>query len=205
MLLAGDEETYRLIEAMLRRCRACYRTKKIHLGMDEAMNLGLGGYLKKNGYHESFDIMLRHVERVGALARKHGFEPMMWSDMYFRCASPNDDYYEDDIEIPQTVIDAAPADMTLVYWDYYHDDEAFYDRYIRLHQKFAAPLRFAGGMWTWLGPAVDYDVFFKKAEPALRACLGNGVTDVMITTWGDDGGETSPQAMLLGLQAWAEF
>ena len=61
MLLAGDEETYRLIEAMLRRCRACYRTKKIHLGMDEAMNLGLGGYLKKNGYHESFDIMLRHV------------------------------------------------------------------------------------------------------------------------------------------------
>ena len=35
--LAGDEETYRLIEAMLRRCRACYRTKKIHLGMDEAM------------------------------------------------------------------------------------------------------------------------------------------------------------------------
>lgn len=28
------------------------------------MNLGLGGYLKKNGYHESFDIMLRHVERV---------------------------------------------------------------------------------------------------------------------------------------------
>ena len=204
VLLAGDEETYRLIEAMLRRCRACYRTKKIHLGMDEAMNLGLGGYLKKNGYHESFDIMLRHVERVGALARKHGFEPMMWSDMYFRCASPNDDYYEDDIEIPQTVIDAAPADMTLVYWDYYHDDEAFYDRYIRLHQKFAAPLRFAGGMWTWLGPAVDYDVFFKKAEPALRACLGNGVTDVMITTWGDDGGETSPQAMLLGLQAWAE-
>ena len=205
VLLAGDEETYRLIEAMLRRCRACYRTKKIHLGMDEAINLGLGGYLKKNGYHESFDIMLRHVERVGALARKHGFEPMMWSDMYFRCASPNDDYYEDDIEIPQTVIDAAPADMTLVYWDYYHDDEAFYDRYIRLHQKFAAPLRFAGGMWTWLGPAVDYDVFFKKAEPALRACLGNGVTDVMITTWGDDGGETSPQAMLLGLQAWAEF
>lgn len=55
--------------------------------------------------------------------------------------------------------------MTLVYWDYYHDDEAFYDRYIRLHQKFAAPLRFAGGMWTWLGPAVDYDVFFKKRSP----------------------------------------
>lgn len=26
----------------------------------------------------------------------------MWSDMY-RCASPNDDYYEDDIGDPQTL------------------------------------------------------------------------------------------------------
>ena len=54
--------------------------------MDAAMNLGLG-------------LSLIHIlERVGALARKHGFEPRMWSDRYFRCASPNDDYYEDDIE-----------------------------------------------------------------------------------------------------------
>ncbi|MFQ7004917.1 MAG: hypothetical protein ACLRRT_15365 [Ruthenibacterium lactatiformans] len=43
VLLAGDEETYRLIEAMLRRCRACYRTKKYTWAWTEAMNLGLAG------------------------------------------------------------------------------------------------------------------------------------------------------------------
>ena len=205
VLLAEEDETYRLIEAMLRQCRECYRTEKIHLGMDEAMNLGLGNYLKKHGYQESFSIMLRHVRRVRELALRYGFTPMMWSDMYFRCASPNDDYYEDDITIPEWVIREAPEDMELVYWDYYHDQKAFYDRYLKLHRQFKAPLRFAGGMWTWLGPAIDYDVFFKNAEPALQACLENGVENVMITTWGDDGGETSPQAMLLGLQAYAEF
>ena len=205
VLLADEDETYRLIEAMLRQCRACYRTDKIHLGMDEAMNLGLGNYLKKHGYQKSFSIMLRHVQRVRELAHRYGFSPMMWSDMYFRCASANGDYYEDEISIPEWVLREAPQDVELVYWDYYHDQQRFYDRYLKLHRQFRAPLRFAGGLWTWLGPAVDYDVFFKNAEPALRACLENGVENVLLTSWGDDGGETSPQAMLLGLQAYAEF
>lgn len=205
VLLVGEEKTYQLIEAMLRQCRECFRTHRIHVGMDEAMNLGLGRYLKKNGFQNSFSIMLNHVQKVRELAHRYGFVPMMWSDMYFRCASPNNDYYEEEIQIPQWVLDAAPADVELVYWDYYHADQAFYDRYIRLHQQFKAPLRFAGGMWTWLGPAIDYDVFFQNAVPSLRSCLENGVTDVMLTTWGDDGGETSPQTMLLGFQAYAEF
>lgn len=205
VLLADEDSVYELIDAMFRQCRACYRTRKIHIGMDEAMNLGLGGYLKKHGFQDSFSIMLRHVNRVRDLAHKYQFSPMMWSDMYFRCASPDHNYYEDQISIPEWVSDSAPDDVELVYWDYYHPDQAFYDRYIRLHQQFKAPLRFAGGMWTWLGPAIDYDVFFKNSYPALCSCVEHGIRNVMLTSWGDDGGETSPQAMLLGLQAYAEF
>lgn len=205
VLLVDEEASYQLIEAMLRQCRKCYRTNKIHVGMDEAMNLGLGGYLKKHGYQDSFSLMQRHVERVLQLAKNYDFKPMMWSDMYFRCASPNNDYYEDEITIPSSVVETAPKDMELVYWDYYHEHKEFYDRYIKLHQQFEAPLHFAGGMWTWLGPAIDYEVFFKNAKPALLSCVENGVEHVMITTWGDDGGETSPQTILLGLQAYAEF
>lgn len=205
VLLVGSEEVYQLIDAMMRQCRRCFRTDKIHIGMDEAMNLGLGRYLKQNGYRESFSIMLAHVNRVAEIARQYGFSPMMWSDMYFRCASPRDDYYEDVVEIPARVREAAPRDVALVYWDYYHADEAFYDRYLTLHEQFGVPLYFAGGMWTWLGPAPDYEVFFRNAAPALAACRKHGVQQMLLTSWGDDGAETSPQAMLLGLQAWAEY
>lgn len=205
VLLADETGVYDLIEAMFRQCRSCYHTHKIHIGMDEAMNLGLGEYLKKHGFQNSFSIMLRHVSRVRDLAHKYQFHPMMWSDMYFRCASPGHNYYEDEIEIPEWVTDSAPEDVELVYWDYYHPEQSFYDRYIRLHQKFKSPLRFAGGMWTWLGPAIDYDVFFRNSYPALLSCVKHGIRNVMLTSWGDDGGETSPQAMLLGLQAYAEF
>lgn len=205
VLLAGCEEVYALIEAMIRQCRRCYRTDRIHIGMDEAMGLGLGRYLAQNGYRDSFSIMLAHVERVAKIARKYGFSPMMWSDMYFRCASPRGDYYEEEIQIPERVLRAAPRDVTLVYWDYYHPDEAFYDRYLTLHEQFGAPLCFAGGIWSWLGPAPDYDVFFRNAAPALAACRKHGVREALLTCWGDDGAETSPQALLAGLQAWAEY
>lgn len=199
------EESYVLIENMIAQCRQCYRTDKIHVGMDEAMNLGLGAYLRAHGFQDSFSIMERHVARVLEICQKYGFHPMMWSDMYFRCASPTGDYYEDDIQIPASVVEKAPKDMELVYWDYYHDEEGFYDNYIREHQKFPCSLRFAAGMWTWMGPAIDYDVFFRKTFPALRSCVRNGIRNVMLTTWGDDGAENSPQTMLLGLQAFAEF
>lgn len=205
VLLAGSEETYRLIEAMIRQCRRCYRTRRIHIGMDEAMGLGLGRYLAENGYRDSFSIMLDHVARVAAIAREYDFAPLMWSDMYFRCASPRGDYYEEELQIPEAVRRAAPKDVTLVYWDYYHPDEAFYDRYLTLHEGFGAPVCFAGGIWSWLGPAPDYDVFFRNATPALAACRKHGVEQVLLTCWGDDGAETSPQALLPGLQAWAEY
>lgn len=205
VLLVDEAETYRLIEAMFRQCRKCYRTGKIHVGMDEAMSLGLGKYLKKHGFQNSFSIMQAHIERVRRLAKKYGFHMMMWSDMYFRCASLKDEYYEEEISIPKSVQKSAPRDVELVYWDYYHDKKEFYDHYIKLHQQFQVPLRFAGGMWTWLGPAIDYDVFFKNTEPALLACKENGVQKVMLTSWGDDGGEATPQSMLLGFQAYAEF
>lgn len=162
MLQVDLEESYVLIENMIAQCRQCYRTDKIHVGMDEAMNLGLGAYLRAHGFQDSFSIMERHVARVLEICQKYGFQPMMWSDMYFRCASPTGDYYEDDIQIPASVVEKAPKDMELVYWDYYHDEEGFYDNYIREHQKFPCSLRFAAGMWTWMGPAIDYDVFFRK-------------------------------------------
>lgn len=205
VLLVDEESCYQLIEAMIAQCRSCYRTNRIHVGMDEAMNLGLGAYLRKHGYQDSFSLMQRHVRRVMEIAVQYQFRPMMWSDMYFRCASRTNDYYEENLVIPSSVIASAPEEMELVYWDYYHAEQSFYDHYIRLHQQFHAPLCFAGGMWTWLGPAPDYDVFLKNAKPALLSCMKNNISHVILTTWGDDGGETNPQAMLLGFQYYAEF
>ena len=84
ILLCGEEKTYTLIEAMIRTCRNCFRTKRIHIGMDEAHMMGLGKYLDRNGFEKREHIFCRHLDRVNSICQQYDFKPMIWSDMFFR-------------------------------------------------------------------------------------------------------------------------
>ncbi len=204
ILLAGDEKTYQFIEDMMKAASAPFRSKRIHIGMDEAHNLGLGKYLDKNGYQRRFDIMNKHLERVVGIASRFGLKPMIWSDMYFMLGSKSGNYYDPESVIPQDVIDNVPMDVRLVYWDYFHADEEFYREYIRRHKKFGSTPVFAGGIWTWIGFCTNYSKTFKTSNAALNACKAEGVREVIATIWGDNGNESNCFSALLGLQLYAE-
>ena len=205
VMLVGDDGVYDLIDRMIASAAQTYKSRRIHLGMDEAMDLGLGRYLQKNGYQNGFEIIKTHLDRVEKIVEKHGLKPMIWSDMYFRLGSPENMYYDEACKIPQEVIDGASKNISLVYWDYYHKNEAFYHDYIEKHQAFAASTIFAGGMWTWVGAAVNYPLFFKTSVPALQSCKDKGIKEVLLTAWGDNGAEANIQAFMPGLQVYAEF
>jgi len=190
VLFIDEEKTYDLIEAQIRSMRACMRTNRIHIGMDEAHGVGLGQYLLKNGMTDRHALLCRHLEKVVSICEKHGFRPIMWSDMFFRLGSKTNEYYDLEADVPQHVIDSIPA-VDLCYWDYYHEDEAFYDAMLTQHARMGEKIVFAGGVWTWSGflPQV------KKTEatmfPALAACAKHHVDTVFATLWGDDGAETN--------------
>lgn len=44
-LMVDNEDTYKFIENMIKTCRECFSTDKIHIGMDEAHGLGRGKFL----------------------------------------------------------------------------------------------------------------------------------------------------------------
>ncbi|HBR32085.1 MAG TPA: beta-N-acetylhexosaminidase [Clostridiales bacterium] len=205
VLMVGEEASYEFIENMLKAATAPYRSKRIHIGMDEAMDLGLGRYLKKNGYRASTDIISHHLKRVREILKKLGLEAMMWSDMYFRIASPSHSYYDLKNPIPQSVIDNAPDDISLVYWDYYNEDESVLSGMIKQHRRFKADTCFAGGIWTWCGPATDYDKSINTTVAALDQCRKLGVSEVFATAWGDNGAEANFLTVLYGLQLYAEM
>ncbi len=190
VLLIDDEKTYDLIEAQICAMRACMRTDRIHIGMDEAHGVGLGDYLLKNGMTDRHALLCRHLEKVVAICKRYGFRPIMWSDMFFRLGSKRNEYYDLEAKVPQHVIDSIPA-VDLCYWDYYHEDEAFYNTMLTAHERMGGKTVFAGGVWTWSGflPQV------KKTEatmfPALAACAKHHVDTVFATLWGDDGAETN--------------
>ncbi len=204
ILLVGSEETYTFIERMIRAASAPFRSRKIHIGMDEAHRLGLGKYLERHGYRQRFDIMNEHLQRVVGIAESMGLAPMIWSDMYFRLGSKTGGYYDLEAEIPDQVISGMPQKLQFVYWDYYHEDPSFYRAFIRKHKAFGSTPVFAGGIWTWNGIVPNYGKTWVTTNAALGACKTEGVREVFATMWGDNGAETSFFSGLAGLQLFAE-
>ena len=90
VLLCAEEKTYELIENMFQTLAECFTSRTVHIGQDEARELGLGQYLRKHGYQSQKDIFYNHLNRVCEIAKKYGFSPLMWSDMIF---SSSEEYH----------------------------------------------------------------------------------------------------------------
>jgi len=206
ILLVGEPDTHKFIDAMLRSCRECFSTNKIHIGMDEAHDVGLGRYLDKHGFQNRFDILTRHLAQVTEMSAGYGFESMMWSDMFFRLLSPTGGYNDAvNIPIPADLPEKIPANVSQVYWDYYTEDFDTYRAMAQKHRELGNKVIFAGGIWMWFGMGMNYGKTFRTTAPALKACREVGITDVFATMWGDDGAEVNIYAALLGMQLYAEY
>lgn len=204
ILMVDDPGTYEMIDRMIRAATSPLRSRRIHLGMDEADQVGLGRYLKKNGYKDRFKLMTGHLSKVIEIAHSYDLEPMIWSDMYFKAASKEGGYYERDTVLPEEVRSEMPAGVDFVYWDYYSEDEDHYRSMIRKHDGLGQRSVFAGGIWTFVGVNVNYDKTFATSSAALSACKLEKVDEIFATVWGDDGAETNYFTALPGMQLYAE-
>lgn len=207
VLLAGEESTYLLIERMIEQVASVYTTRRVHIGMDEAWDMGRGAYLDRNGYRSRFDIFNEHLEAVKDICVKHGLEPMIWSDMYFRIAGDRHDYYDRDVQIPSEVVERIPSGVSLVYWDYYHSSADDYTGMIAKHREMGREPIVASGVWTWGRLSYDHRKTQEAAVPCIKACRKEGVRELFFTMWGDDGAYCDFDSSLAGLafvseQAW---
>lgn len=205
ILLVGEEKTYKLLEQMISAVSGCFRSDRIHVGMDEAHAIGTGEYKKRHGERRTFDIMNDHLRCVCDVCSRLGLKPMMWSDMYFRMGSKTGDYYDLDAEIPQDVIDTIPENIQLVYWDYYHGDCEFYEKFIDLHFGLGREVIMAPGAWNWNHFWSALPFAYSGIEPCMRACKKKGIRQIFLTTWGDDGMENDIYSTLPAFQFFAEL
>ncbi|ERL65726.1 beta-N-acetylhexosaminidase [Schleiferilactobacillus shenzhenensis] len=201
ILLVDDPKTYTFLRHIIAAASAPFRTKKIHIGMDEAHDLGRGTYLDRHGLVDRTEIMLKHVRQVTAITKELGLHPIMWSDMWFEAAGHG--YYDPQTQFSDQLKAEIP-DVDLMYWDYYHDDETFYEQMIATHQELGRPVSLATGVWTWNGLAPNYGKTLATMNAGMVAAKVMGLTTVFATMWGDDGGETPFTAAALGIQNFAE-
>jgi len=202
VLMAGSEDTYAFIEAEISTMRKAFRSNRIHLGMDEAWDLGRGKYLKKNGYRDATTIIYEHLTRVLDIAKKYYEEPMIWSDMLFQSETGGGPYQ---VEPSQETVDNAPDGVTLVFWDYYTDNYDFYSRNLIQHNRFRNNVAFAGGVWTWHSWAPCLSRTMSTMKPAMQACVDHGVQTVIATKWGEDGTDCDLAKGIPGLAVFSEY
>lgn len=204
ILYTGKEETYAFIEKLLLSVKENFSTKRVHLGMDEAVLLGLGNYLKDNGYEKSSVLIKRHCERVLEICRKLGLSPMIWSDMYIT-SNTGKGYYEIDGTEDTTCWEKPSKDVSLVYWDYYHNDKKTYEKMLDIHNRISDHVIFAGGSWIWNGIAPNYSKTIECTAAALETCKKYNIKEVICTAWMDNGAETPVDAVLPGLALFAHL
>lgn len=205
ILLADNEETYEFIEKAIAACRKAFRTKKIHLGMDEAHMLGRGNHLDRFGYENGRDILVRHLKRVTEISKKYGFEPMIWSDMFYRVGSKTHLYYDTDVHFSDERPAEIPEELSLVYWDYYHEDPAFYNTMLKTHRELGKPIVFAGGLACWYGHLPRFEAAYNSSIAGLKAAAENQIDTVFATLWGDDGNECALDFILPYLSVYGSF
>ncbi len=204
ILLSGDEATYGLIRKFIRAASSCVRSKRIHLGMDEAHGLGSGRFKEKFGDKPPFDIINAHLARVRDICREEGLAPMIWSDMYFRLGSKTHEYYDMAWQIPQDALAGIPKDVQLVYWDYYHADVETYKKMIAFHRQLGSEPLMGGGVWTWSHMWCALPWSFTAVNACMQACREEGLKEVFMTMWGDEGMEVDIFSALPGIQYFCE-
>lgn len=205
ILLVDEPRTYELIDKMLSFWEDAVKSRRIHLGMDEAHGLGTGRYAELHGKKSAFDIINAHLKKVCALCAKHGFRPMIWSDMYFRIGSKTNDYYDLGSQPSEEVVKGVPEGLRLVYWDYYHDDKDFYSKFIAKHREIAGDPLMGSGVWTWNRFWYDHVYTKSTVVPCLEACREARLDEVFFTMWGDNGGFCDYDSAMAGLAYSAEL
>lgn len=205
ILMVGNPATYEFIEAEFRTMAEYFTSRRINIGLDEAHMLGLGKYLDTKGYKPRSELMLEHCLKVFEIARKYGFRPMMWSDMFFRTTSPVQAYYHIDKPMDAELVAKFPKDVDLVYWDYYNYDSELVDGMFKLHKDVSDNIVFAPGAWKWSGFSPNNRFAEKTCRVQHESCRKFGVTDVIVTAWGDNGNLASNYSMMPALQLWAEM
>ena len=199
VLMVDEPETYKLIEKMIRFWSEALTSRRIHIGMDETHDLGRGRFLDIHGYESGFELFNRHLGKVNAICKEAGLSPMIWSDMYFRLSNPDQDYYDLEHAVPEAVQKKIPQNVQLVYWDYYHQDAAMYEKMIQRHRDIGFDPVMGSGIWTWTRLWYDHKKTMQTAVPCIQACRKQKVSELFFTMWGDNGAYCNYDSSLAGI------
>ena len=198
VFMAREEKTFAFVEELIKTSSSALRSKRIHIGMDEAEDMGRGKFMRKHGYVPAIEIFDEYMNRLIEITDKYGLTPMMASDMYMKLYSKKHYYYDKDIEFPADIKERIP-NVQLCFWHY--GEEPYCDDYmLKKHKETGKDILFTSGFWDWYNIFPDHEYCFDATDFSLKACRNNDVNELIAATF--NSGEYL--GALLGLSFTAE-
>ncbi len=205
IMLVDSPETEALIRKMIKFWSEALRSRRIHVGMDEAHGLGRGKHQTLHGAESETSLMTRHLDLVSGICKENGLAPMIWSDMFFRMTNKNHEYYDYTSPFPAGLKKQIDPSTQLVYWDYYHTDCSDYRKMISRHRELGKEPVVASGIWTWVRMWYDHRKTMDTALPCIDVCRQEKIKDLFFTMWGDDGAYCNWDSSLAGIVRCADL
>ena len=205
ILLVDSPESEALIRKMISFWSSALKSRRIHIGMDEAHGLGRGKYQTLHGAVPESELMTRHLKKVSQICQENDLAPMIWSDMFFRMTNKDHEYYDFTSPFPAEVKKQLDKSTQLVYWDYYHASSTDYRKMISRHRELGKEPVMASGIWTWSRLWYDHRQTMRTAIPCIEACRQEKVSELFFTMWGDDGAYCNIDSALAGIIRCADL
>lgn len=205
-LSVDKEASYVFIKEMLEAATAPFRSKRVHIGMDEAWGLGRGrASISKFGLRSQEELFLSHLKKVSKIAEDLGLEPIIWNDFLFCLNSGSGiSKYDAETEIPADIMAQIPKNVSLVYWHYGEEVMGCDDHMVAKNLEFGNDVIYAGGLMMWTFPIPENEFSFLAAEEGLLASKKHGLKEVFTTLWCYDKVGCDCMLSILHLQQFAE-
>ena len=200
------DASYVFIREMLTESTKCFRSKRVHIGMDEAWGLGRSfKTVKKYGCRDQQELFVEHLNKVIKITDELGLRAMIWNDFVFCLNSATGtSKYRPDTVVPKEIIDRFPNNIDLVFWHYGEEALDCDDDMLKKNLEFGSNVIFCGGLMMWTSPLPENQFSYLNTENGLLAAKNNGINEVFTALWcyGKQGCDIF--TTLLHLQQYAE-
>ncbi len=196
VLSVGKKETAEFLHGLLDAATNAFDSRWIHVGMDEPWDLGRGTTFEVGKPIDPRELYLAQLELVSRLCEERKLKMMYWGDVVIGQHS--------DPAMNSAQAARLPKQAEVVFWDYYHEDEGFYERRIGEYRAMGYEPIVAPGVWNWDRLWGLYEKCKRTSGPMLRVAKRHRLDRALMTMWGDDGQECSWRSNLPALCFYAE-
>lgn len=193
VLNVNSEHVDSLLNSLLKFCQTNFKSKSIHIGMDEANDLGRGYYLRDMAYTSQADIFISHLKKMYNKCIDIGYnEVIIWSDMLFTFDNLQGELYDNNINSNVLSELNSMEKLKLCYWNYWSKTSDQHAQLIRAHSYLFPHDKIicAGGInqWGQLNYLIDSNKSFNALQTAMQQ---EGCNDLLLTIWGDGAAYTN--------------